>query len=140
MTDARGQTAGSQVKLTDVLSPPSLSVQGAVRPSNCTSADGQITVSGSGGVPPYKYSMDGTIYSSNNTFTNLTGGTYIFFVQDANGCIARTGYGFLGDLLHKIIVDFFVMGRVDLRPVRMTDTWISWLKTAHLLIYIPLMV
>ncbi|WP_242086304.1 HYR domain-containing protein [Aestuariivivens sediminis] len=48
--------------------------------------DGSITLSVSGGVGPYLYSKNGGVTTSNNTFLNLTDGTYTMSVIDANGC------------------------------------------------------
>jgi gliding motility-associated-like protein len=110
VTDAAGKTANSQIILTDALPPPILTVQNVVRPTTCTSADGQITVIGSAGVGPYLYSMDGINFTSNNVFPNLTGGTYYFFVQDANGCIAKMGYGFIGEFIAQNSCGLFCNG------------------------------
>ncbi|WP_242155022.1 LamG-like jellyroll fold domain-containing protein [Aestuariivivens sediminis] len=48
--------------------------------------NGSITLSVSGGVGPYLYSKNGGVTTSNNTFLNLTDGTYTMSVIDANGC------------------------------------------------------
>ncbi|WP_299212339.1 T9SS type B sorting domain-containing protein [uncultured Dokdonia sp.] len=48
-----------------------------------------VTITGSGGTAPYSYSIDGTNYSTTNTFTILDTGsvqTIDVFVTDANGC------------------------------------------------------
>ncbi|RMA64366.1 T9SS type B sorting domain-containing protein [Ulvibacter antarcticus] len=57
----------------------------------CTNDQGTITAIASGGTSPYEYELTGasTIpYSSNNTFTDLSAGTYTVNTRDANGCIA----------------------------------------------------
>jgi len=62
--------------------------------SSCFSNDGTITVSLVGGTAPYMYTLvypdssTENITSSllNYSFTNLSGGTYTVFVQDANLC------------------------------------------------------
>lgn len=42
------------------------------------------------GTPPYLYSIDGgNSFSSNNTFTNLTQGSYYVLSKDANGCYSN---------------------------------------------------
>jgi len=41
---------------------------------------------GSGGLPPYQYSLDGTDFKSNNVFVGLNAGNYTTFVKDINGC------------------------------------------------------
>ena len=55
------------------------------------SADGEITVSVSGGTSPFSYSTDNganflATSSSPYTITGLSDGTYDIYVQDANGC------------------------------------------------------
>ncbi len=55
--------------------------------------DGEITVSVSGGIPPYDYSIDnGATFVSTalspHTITNISDGTYDIYIQDANGCTA----------------------------------------------------
>jgi gliding motility-associated-like protein len=47
---------------------------------------GVITVTASGGTPPYQYSIDGVIYQTGNTF-NVVANAYTVYVKDANGCI-----------------------------------------------------
>ena len=97
VTDAAGASATDQVILTDALPPPSITIAASVFPTDCTSKDGVITVTGSGGSLPYQYSIDGINFSPSNTFTGLSRGTYFFFVKDANGCIQQRGFGFLGE-------------------------------------------
>lgn len=46
---------------------------------------GSITVTASGGVSSYLYSMDGN-WQSSNVFGGLGAGTYEIYTQDANGC------------------------------------------------------
>lgn len=48
--------------------------------------DGSIQFSGSGGTPPYTYSIDGLNFQASNTFINLAAGTYTGTVKDLNGC------------------------------------------------------
>jgi gliding motility-associated-like protein len=47
---------------------------------------GVVSVIGSGGVPPYTYSVDGTNFQADSIFTNLFAGTYTFTVMDTEGC------------------------------------------------------
>ncbi|HUW06743.1 MAG TPA: gliding motility-associated C-terminal domain-containing protein [Williamwhitmania sp.] len=50
--------------------------------------NGTITITASGGTPPYQYSFDdGATFGATNTATNLAGGDYYLFVKDANGCM-----------------------------------------------------
>lgn len=48
---------------------------------------GIVTVSGTtGGMSPYEYSIGGTTFSANSTFTGLSGGSYLITIRDASGC------------------------------------------------------
>ena len=50
-------------------------------------SNGSITITATGGVEPYNYSIDGgTTFSSNGTFTGLAGGSYTVLVTDAISC------------------------------------------------------
>ncbi|MCX7607121.1 MAG: SprB repeat-containing protein, partial [Bacteroidia bacterium] len=51
-------------------------------------SDGSVTVSVSGGTPPYAYSLNGGLYQVPPTFGSLSAGSYTITVQDANGCTA----------------------------------------------------
>ncbi len=50
------------------------------------STDGSLTITGSGGIPPYMYSLNGGTSQVSGTFNNLAGGNYTITVQDANLC------------------------------------------------------
>ena len=52
------------------------------------SANGSVTVSGSGGTLPYEYSLNGGSFGVADTFIDLDAGTYIITVRDANLCTA----------------------------------------------------
>ncbi|MEQ8703548.1 MAG: zinc-dependent metalloprotease family protein [Phaeodactylibacter sp.] len=50
-----------------------------------------LSLQGSGGTPPYLYSIDGgTAFSDSGDFTGLGNGSYDLMVQDANGCSFST--------------------------------------------------
>ncbi len=52
---------------------------------------GSVTMSPTGGVSPYEYSIDGgTTYQSSPTLTGLSAGTYTITVRDNAGCIKDT--------------------------------------------------
>lgn len=57
------------------------------------SSTGSITITGSGGIAPYDFSIDGgatfaILDAPNHDFTNLPAGSYNLAVRDANGCIS----------------------------------------------------
>ena len=53
--------------------------------SNCEANDGTITVSVTGGIAPYTYTINGNT-STSNTFAGLAAGAYTVSVEDANNC------------------------------------------------------
>ncbi|MCO5269215.1 MAG: gliding motility-associated C-terminal domain-containing protein [Brumimicrobium sp.] len=54
---------------------------------NCNAGDGSITLTASGGVSPYQYSIDGgNTLQSNGGFQNLGAGTYSVYIVDSKGC------------------------------------------------------
>ncbi len=54
-------------------------------------SDGSVTVSATGGTPPYTYSTSSSgPFVSSGVFGSLTSGTYTFYIKDANDCIKDT--------------------------------------------------
>jgi gliding motility-associated-like protein len=53
------------------------------------STDGSVTITGSGGISPYMYSLNGGTFQVSGTFNNLAGAAYTITVQDANLCTAN---------------------------------------------------
>ena len=51
-------------------------------------SDGKVILTASGGQSPYQYSLNNGPYQSSSVFSNLSAGTYTFFVQDSAGCVA----------------------------------------------------
>jgi len=49
-------------------------------------SDGSITVSLSGGIPPYVYSINGSAFQSTPTFSALPAGVYVITMRDSKGC------------------------------------------------------
>lgn len=49
---------------------------------------GQITATGTGGTPPYMYSIDGFIFNPSQEITGLGAGNYMVVVKDARDCLA----------------------------------------------------
>jgi len=85
VTDATGAMATQSVTLTNTFTAPTVSAV-VVPPTGCATTDASITLTGSGGLPPYQYSLDELDYQTSNYFPNLTSGYYYCSVKDANGC------------------------------------------------------
>ena len=47
-------------------------------------SNGSITATVTGGMPPFQYSLDGVDFQNEETFANLSTGTYTIIVKDAN--------------------------------------------------------
>ena len=60
-------------------------------PIHCNgSNDAVIQITATGGKAPYFYSINGSPYQSNNTFSNLYAGNHIITVKDSNECSSVT--------------------------------------------------
>lgn len=56
-------------------------------------ADGSVTLTQTGGVAPFQYSLNGgTTWQNSATFNGLSGGVFTGSVKDANGCIATVSF------------------------------------------------
>ncbi|MBL0356834.1 MAG: SprB repeat-containing protein [Chitinophagaceae bacterium] len=58
----------------------------------CNSANGIIEISGSGGVAPLTYSIDGITYQSSGTFINIAAGNYTAYIKDGSGCVGTQDF------------------------------------------------
>jgi len=67
-----------------------LSVSTTTISSACSVNSGSITATGTGGLAPLQYSINGVSYQLSNTFSALGGGNYTVYVKDANGCVVTT--------------------------------------------------
>jgi gliding motility-associated-like protein len=66
---------------------PALTLQEQIIPANCTGQGGQLTINASGGLSPYRYSVNPVNYSSTQLYTLATG-NHTLYVKDENNCIA----------------------------------------------------
>jgi gliding motility-associated-like protein len=69
---------------------PQLGIVTYQQPSCHGDSNGSVTLTGSNGTSPYKYSLDGITYSSFATLINISGGNYTIYITDANSCINDT--------------------------------------------------
>jgi Leucine-rich repeat (LRR) protein len=70
-----------------IVNPEELSAEVTIIEVSCLGLDdGSLTVLASGGLSPYEYSLNGAIFASNNSITNLASGSYDIIVKDTNGC------------------------------------------------------
>lgn len=59
--------------------------------TSCVTANGSITVTGSGGTTPYQYSKDnGVTFQPANVLGSLPAGNYAVKIKDANNCTSQT--------------------------------------------------
>ncbi len=87
---AKDVTGCTNAVVVTITSSPGPLITAIPAAATCGSSNGTITAFGSGGTAPLQYSIDGNIFQVSNVFTNLTPGTYIVTVKDANGCIQST--------------------------------------------------
>jgi hypothetical protein len=85
--DANGCT---QTFSTTITEPKQVAVSGESKISNTRVSNGSSTLTVSGGLTTYAYSINGTNYYSGSLFSTLAAGTYTCYVKDANGCISST--------------------------------------------------
>jgi gliding motility-associated-like protein len=60
-----------------------------VQNASCGNSNGSIVASGSNGLQPYQFSLNGGPYSLQSTFTNLNDGTYNVSLRDASGYVVQ---------------------------------------------------
>ena len=83
--DAIGCFKTINVTVDNVLPP---TVTAASTGATCNNINGSITATGSNGIPPYQYSINGGVsYQTGNVFTGLAPGIYTITIKDATGCI-----------------------------------------------------
>jgi hypothetical protein len=68
------------------LSTLDLGVVAAIDPAGCNDSDGSISVSATGGTPPYLYSINNGPTGSISVFTGLGPGQFTVRVQDTDNC------------------------------------------------------
>jgi gliding motility-associated-like protein len=91
VTDANGCT---EVNAGDIIEPGPLDFSFSVVDVICAGeATGLISVTATGGTPPYEYSADGIQFQSDLNLSGLLAGEYQVQVRDASGCsLAKTAF------------------------------------------------
>ncbi|MFN8250182.1 MAG: SprB repeat-containing protein, partial [Ferruginibacter sp.] len=72
----------------DIIAAGSTTLTVTTQDATCGGSNGVIIATGSGGVAPLQYSINGSTYQLSGTFINVAPGTYTVYVKDATGCIA----------------------------------------------------
>ncbi|MBV6442466.1 MAG: hypothetical protein EPGJADBJ_04184 [Saprospiraceae bacterium] len=92
VTNAHGLTTTAEAVVNQ---PPELFASATViDPILCFGGKGTVFLEESGGEFPYLYSFNNGPFQSDNVFGNISGGTYLFAIKDANNCV-ETGSVFL---------------------------------------------
>ncbi len=71
-------------------SPLYVDVTGTTNSDCANPCNGTITLAGTGGNPPYAFSIDGTNWQSSNVFTNVCAGTYTAMISDNLGMVSTS--------------------------------------------------
>src|SRR5262249_37472013 len=72
-----------------VTAPSAITATASAGTISCHGGTTTLTVTASGGTPPYQYSLNGGALQAGNSFT-VGAGTYTVTVQDANSCTGNT--------------------------------------------------
>jgi large repetitive protein len=84
--DANGCTYAEPLIIEGIEGPQGIRLETFI--ASCSQNDGRLSIiEVQGGVSPYLYSLDGDQYQVYPEFTNLSHGSYLLYVKDANGCV-----------------------------------------------------
>ncbi len=67
--------------------------------------DGSITVTASGGTPPYSYSLNGGPTQPGNVFNGIAAGNYVVSVYDDNACVDTSSITIGNSYIIAVVVD-----------------------------------
>ena len=85
--DAQNIEATTTINL--IVPPPVATTATLIKAIDCTS-NATVIINAVGGTGAYQYSINGSVYSSSNIFTDLGAGTYQFSVKDSGSCVSLT--------------------------------------------------
>jgi gliding motility-associated-like protein len=97
--DATGCTNGITITIANATAP---TVTAVVNATSCGENNGSIKATGTGGTAPLEYSIDGTVYVTNNVFSNLKPGSYTLYVRDVNKCFSSVDVTIANTPLPKV--------------------------------------
>ncbi len=84
--DSLGCFKPAFVTITQPASKFQASITNQVNAACAGSSTGSLTITGSGGVPPYQYNINGGAFQASGTFSNLAAGSHSIIAKDANNC------------------------------------------------------
>ena len=90
--DASGCTGTNNFTLNNPCTGVTITVQQTTvtNPSTVGGTNGSITVTPTGGTPPYSFNINGGTFQASGTFNNLAAGTYNIIARDAILCTGST--------------------------------------------------
>ncbi len=87
--DANSCTFSTTASVSSTTGPTAIAT--TVVNATCGTSNGSITLGAvTGGVAPYTYSVDGSVFTSTTSYPGFAAGTYAVEVRDANGCTFST--------------------------------------------------
>ncbi|MBL7718729.1 MAG: gliding motility-associated C-terminal domain-containing protein [Flavipsychrobacter sp.] len=95
VVDANGCTIDTGVSISQ---PPPLYFAGAdiINPTCEGYTDGSVALAATGGTSPYQFASGNGSFGASPNFGQLGEGMYVFYVQDANGCLHDTSVALVG--------------------------------------------
>jgi gliding motility-associated-like protein len=88
VTDGKGCSISDTIT---VQVPETLNITPTVTNVSCFGgANGRVEASLNAGIPPFRYSLNGTDFQGSSVLIGLKAGTYTLYVRDGSGCTAQT--------------------------------------------------
>jgi gliding motility-associated-like protein len=88
LKDANGCIKDTTITITH---PSALTVSASATNPTCSATpNGSASITGSGGIAPYQYSLNGGTYGASGSFSGLSAGSHLLRVRDANNCTKDT--------------------------------------------------
>lgn len=137
ITDANGCIQSNTVRL---IAPETLKPDIQISNPDCTEENSGIIQirEMTGGVAPYRYSLNNSVFSEEYLFKNLSSGSYVINISDRNGCITVDTIILIGAVIPEIYAgqDSFdiklgetVQLSIEIQP---EDATVAWSPAEHL--------